>query len=180
MRETQASPTRYLSKGDGLKSKKQISEHVRLRSVRHQIPVRTTRNYRRRNEDGQNNSLCEKRSLRSAENARRRPKTVPIYVNRATLAALHKTSQRGLLAYMYTYPVPVESSRGTSFATLRNASQPYASSRECWSRSYQTKTRAIKLCSRACKENSPCASRHNDVLQSIEDTTPGRPAKSTN
>ena len=70
--------------------------------------------------------------------------------------------------------------RGTSFATLRNASQPYASSRECWSRSYQTKTRAIKLCSRACKENSPCASRHNDVLQSIEDTTPGRPAKSTN
>ena len=38
-----------------------------------------------------------------------------------TLAALHKTSQRGLLAYQYTYPVPVGSSQGHK---LGNRLQP--------------------------------------------------------
>ena len=56
-----------------------------------------------------------------ARNAPRRPKAVPSCENRATQAALHKNTQRGLLAYKYTNPVPVESSRGYK---LGNRVQP--------------------------------------------------------
>ena len=53
-----------------------------------------------------------KRSPRLAETAQRRPKVLPSCTSRATRATLPKTSQRGLPAYKYTYPVVVESTRG--------------------------------------------------------------------
>ena len=64
-------------------------------------------------------------------NAQRRPKVLPSCGNRAMRATLHKTTQRGLPAYKYTYPVVVESSRGTR---LVQAGQPGAVRRDCWSR----------------------------------------------
>ena len=101
--------------------------------------------------------LFRARSLRSAETAQRRPKAVPSCENRSTLAALHKTSQRGLLAYKYTYPVPVESSQGHK---LGNWVQPGVT--DCLSRSYQPVMRATTRSSRAGGANSPCVSRNND------------------
>ena len=63
----------------------------------------------------------QERSPRLAETAQRRPKVLPSCGNRATRATLHKTTQRGLPAYKYTYPVVVESSRGYK---LGNRVQP--------------------------------------------------------
>ena len=97
---------------------------VRRRPLRHRVPVRTrcgaTDAETKTDKINRPPSLRE-RSLRSAENARRRPKVLPRCENRATLAALHKTSQRGLLAYKCTYPVPVVSSQGHK---LGNQVQP--------------------------------------------------------
>ena len=97
--------------------------------MRHQVPVRTAggeptqkRNRPKRSfrSAGKITPICGKDhpDWRKPRNGGRRSSS---YGNRATRATLHKTSQRGLPAYKYTYPVVVESSRGYK---LGNRVQP--------------------------------------------------------
>ena len=72
----------------------------------------------RTNTDKINRSLSlRERSLRSGENARRTSKVLPRCENRSTLAALHKTSQRGLLAYITRTLCLWSPAMGTVWAT---------------------------------------------------------------
>ena len=57
---------------------------------------------------------------------------------------------------------------------LNHTGQPGAARGDGWSRSYQPETLAATLKSRVGSANSPCASRYNDTLQGIENTTPER------
>ena len=120
LRATRIRPTRDLSKGDGLKSEDELRSMFVSASVASRSSHGNLVSYRPQPDIQAKDHTplwgkCDggRRSSRAAETAQRGPRCI-------------KTTQCGLPAYRYKYPVVVESSRGYK---LGNRVQPGATAR---------------------------------------------------